>query len=158
MRLDILSRVFVKREGKKLNLHFLQTTEHVFLFSRAFADEVGEEGPCMGTAKTAFLELLLREGGTAFHSGGRTPQILSLSYPLSGAGDLCSVAFGRIDSLRPTLIGSVSHFCLLSRNADEKRAQPYRACTPSCMRAERPDPHQLHLGSASCQQQMKAAT
>lgn len=63
LRRDILSRVFVKRESKKLNLHLLQTPEHVkdkewqvFLLVCAFADEVGEEGHCMGTAKTAFRE------------------------------------------------------------------------------------------------------
>lgn len=157
-----MSRVFVKRKSKKLNLHLLQTTEHVkdkdwrvFLLSCAFADEVGEEGHCMGTAKTAFLELLLREGA-AFHSEGRT-QILSSSYPLSVTGDVCNAAFSHTKLIHPTLIGSVSHSCLLSRNADEKCAQPFRARTPSCMSAERPDPHQLHLGSASCQEQMKAA-
>lgn len=160
---DILSRVFVKRENKKLNLHLLQTTEHVknkdwqvFLLSCAFADEVGRV-TVWALLKQPSLSNSLGKG-TAFHSGGRTPQILSSSYPLSVTGDLCNVASSHTELLHPTLIGSVSHFCLLSRNADEKRAQPYRARTPSCTSAERPDPHQLHLGSASCQEQMKAAS
>lgn len=51
----------------------------MFLFSCAFADEVGEEGHCMGTAKTAFLELLLREGEQLFTLGEEL--LRSFPYP-----------------------------------------------------------------------------
>lgn len=43
-----------------------------------------------------------------------------------------SVQFSHTELLHPTLISAVSHFCLLSKNADEERAQPCRAHTPSC--------------------------
>lgn len=60
-----MSRVFVRRDSKELNLHLLQTTMHVkdkdwqvLLLSCAFADGVGEAAH---STKTASLESVQTE-------------------------------------------------------------------------------------------------
>lgn len=71
-----------------------------------------------GTAKTVGLE----EGEIFFHCGANALQILPFPYPTSPSltNDVCSVASNHAELLHPSLIALVSHFCLLSGNADEK--------------------------------------
>lgn len=73
----------------------------------------------------------LGERCSFLHSGGNTPQIPSFPYPTSLllTSDLCNVAFSHVELLHPALIVSVSHFYLLSGNADEKCTQLLIACT-----------------------------